>query len=352
MNNKIDLVVTWVDSSDKNWRQDYNYWSDIEIKTGIQDKSNRQAFGEERTRDWGLFPFWFRCVEKNCPWVNNVFVICQRSSQVPTWLNREHTKLKIIYHDEFIPKELLPTFSIFTIQMFLWNIKELSNNFILCDDDFYFLKPIPEDLFFINNTPVDSWKTKDFNDRPLKTVFDQVMLNTDNFIKKHSQEKIYRYEYSHLPTARRKDIEAKIYDNHSSEILASLIESKFRSKKNLCNLIYTGIMKANNQVIQKDIFKTSQCIHVNIQSETTLTELLNKSQIACVNDTEFIKDFNNEQSYVYNWFYAHFSEKSSFEIYNSCKQPEIKQEQKPTVNHKNNENKAKIESNSNYYLYF
>ena len=105
---KIDIVVTYLNERDEKWQQDFNYWKDKEIKEGKAKAINRQAFGKERFREWDIFKYWFRGVENCCKWVNKVFLIVQNENHIPKWINRDNPKLRIVYHEEFIPKELLP----------------------------------------------------------------------------------------------------------------------------------------------------------------------------------------------------------------------------------------------------
>ncbi|MBQ6357217.1 MAG: capsule biosynthesis protein CapK, partial [Solobacterium sp.] len=40
---------------------------------------------DNRFKDWGLFKYWFRGVEKFAPWVNKIYFITW--GHVPTWLD-------------------------------------------------------------------------------------------------------------------------------------------------------------------------------------------------------------------------------------------------------------------------
>ena len=123
----IDLVITYLDDNDS-WREKYNYWKQYEIENGIIEASSKQAFGKERTRNWNFLKYWFRSIEKNLPWINKLFFIVQDKDHIPDWLNTDYEKLRVVYHDEYIPKELLPTFNSLTIVMYINLIKDLSNN--------------------------------------------------------------------------------------------------------------------------------------------------------------------------------------------------------------------------------
>lgn len=55
---KIDFVVPWVDSNDPEWIALYNHYRP---EKPIKDNS--------RFRDWDIFRYWFRAVERYAPWV-------------------------------------------------------------------------------------------------------------------------------------------------------------------------------------------------------------------------------------------------------------------------------------------
>ena len=102
--------------------------------------------GQERYRDYGLLRYWFRMVETNASWVNHIFLVTD--NQIPDWLNKDHPKLSIVRHKEFMPLDALPTFNSNAIQMYIHNIKGLSEHFVLFDDDMFINRPIKKSVFF------------------------------------------------------------------------------------------------------------------------------------------------------------------------------------------------------------
>ena len=132
VNGSIDIVIPWVNPTEK--------WISLKNKFEKEEKINKKKDfnGESRYRDWGFFPLWFRGIEKYCPWLRYIYLILQDESQIPQWLNINHPKLKIIYHREYIPEELLPTFNSNTLELYIPRINEVSKNYILCNDDTYF----------------------------------------------------------------------------------------------------------------------------------------------------------------------------------------------------------------------
>ncbi len=107
--------------------------------------------GAERYRDWGILRYWFRAVEKYAPWVRKIhFITC---GQVPEWLNLNHPKLNFVRHEDYIPHEWLPTFSSRPIELNIFRIRELSEKFVLFNDDVFLNAPVKPEDFFRNGLP-------------------------------------------------------------------------------------------------------------------------------------------------------------------------------------------------------
>ena len=51
----IDIIVPYVDENDTAWQRDFLCYKQQEIQAGIQKENNKQAFAEERIRDWDAF---------------------------------------------------------------------------------------------------------------------------------------------------------------------------------------------------------------------------------------------------------------------------------------------------------
>lgn len=133
---KIDFVILWVDGNDKAWQDEKNKYLDIKGDTG-----------ENRFRDCNNLQYLFRGIEKYASFVNKVFFITW--GHIQAWLDTTNPKLEIVKHEEFIPKEYLPTFNSNVIELNLHRIKNLSEKFVLLNDDLFFLKETKKEDFFI-----------------------------------------------------------------------------------------------------------------------------------------------------------------------------------------------------------
>ncbi|SDJ67286.1 Stealth protein CR1, conserved region 1 [Streptococcus gallolyticus] len=137
---KIDFVVTWVDNTDLNWQRSKAKYS-----------GDNSLNSEHRFRDMNTFHYWFRSIEKFAPWVNKIFLITE--GHLPEWLDTSHPKLRVVKHSDYIPKEFLPTFNSNVIELNLHRIPELSEHFVIFNDDFFLTQPLKPEDYFKNGLP-------------------------------------------------------------------------------------------------------------------------------------------------------------------------------------------------------
>lgn len=141
MEEPIDFVVPWVDGADPKWLADRNSYA-----RGAGLLQDSEDNGEARYRDWDIFQYWFRAVEKYAPWVRNVYFLTY--GHIPEWMNPDAPKLRIIKHEDYIPHKFLPVFSSAPIELNMHRIKELSEHFVYFNDDMFLTQPVaPEDFF-------------------------------------------------------------------------------------------------------------------------------------------------------------------------------------------------------------
>ena len=153
MNNlKIDFVVTWLDSSDASWQEQFSLYKGKNLKG---DKS------KTRYRDWELFKYWFRAVEKYAPWVNKIYLIT--NGKFPDWINTNSPKLVLVKHSDYIPQQFLPTFNSRTIEFYMNRINGLSDYFVYFNDDMFLNAPVEPQYYFRNGLPCDSNAENIFN---------------------------------------------------------------------------------------------------------------------------------------------------------------------------------------------
>ena len=285
---EIDLVVPYVDSSDKNWQELFAQYNPIKEKEVESINAKNRFRGEGN-----FFRFFFRCVEKNMPWINNVFLLVQSESQVPEWLDT--TKVKVILHEEFIPKEYLPTFNSCTIEMFLWNIPGLSSHFIYANDDVFPLKPLKVRDFF------DYSKVKEnFLYRSAPGMFGQHCQNCFDLIFKGARKfTCADHELKPYITSAIK----RCYFENKKKIDKSI--TQFRNSKNYNCFIYSLYQLQMNLVQRAEI---KSCY-----TSTYSLRLLTYADVLCINDTS---NLNNvyENIELKKWFTERFPKKCKYEL--------------------------------------
>ena len=139
---KIDFVVLWVDSNDPEWVESYNHYRPDKP---IQDIA--------RFRNWDIFRYWFRAVERYAPWVNKVYLIT--NGKFPDWINSNCEKLVLVKHSDYIPEKYLPTFNSRTIELNIGRIESLSEHFVFFNDDMFINAPVTPDFYFRDGLPCD-----------------------------------------------------------------------------------------------------------------------------------------------------------------------------------------------------
>ena len=142
---KIDFVITWVDSNDPIWQKEFN--------TYLPQNHCMNDIRIERYRNWDNLRYWFRSVEQFAPWVNKIHFIT--NGQIPDWLNLQAPKLNFVKHSDYIPTEYLPTFSSRPIILNLHRIEELAEHFVCFDDDCFLLDKVEPERFFRKGLPCD-----------------------------------------------------------------------------------------------------------------------------------------------------------------------------------------------------
>lgn len=177
MTQKIDMVIPYVDNTDRVWQKafvDFCRYHHLERK--IADLHT------DRYEDIGLINYQLKLINKYMPFVDTIYLLLMNKEQAPQNLP---DNVKIVYHAQFIPQRYLPTFNSTTIEMFLWNIPNVSEYFIYANDDMLPFKPLKESDFFENGKVKIEWWNEDIN--KFQNMFRIQCLNSYNIICKRTK---------------------------------------------------------------------------------------------------------------------------------------------------------------------
>lgn len=302
--NNIDYVFPYVDNKDPNWIKIFNEYTKGQKKDEEINGDKRFNSNEE------LLKFKFRAIEKYMPWINIIHFIVQSESQIPKWLDRN--KVNIVYHDEIIPKEQLPTFNSSTIEMYINNIVGLSNKFIYGNDDtFPNNKLSPSDFFTKDNKIITNIHKRKFYDMN----WYHMLRNSMALIYKLCNITSYRRNYidspNHVDVPMIRDNNIELYNNQLDVIYKS--SSMFRQNNNFSQFIWVLYSIYKKGGINKKMFNMKTLI-INEHKQELIKELTisNSVEYLCINDNEH----NTQDDYndIVNVFNKKYPNKSKFEI--------------------------------------
>ena len=135
----IDLVYLWVDGNDPKWQAKRNAFFGRKVENSSSNFNGRYVNNDE-------LKYSLRSVERYAPWIRKVFIISD--NQKPKWLDVSNPKIQIIDHNDILPHKSLPCFNSNVLEHFLYKIKNLSEHFILSNDDMFLNKTVLSTTFF------------------------------------------------------------------------------------------------------------------------------------------------------------------------------------------------------------
>jgi len=337
MENKIDFVITYVNGGDENWIEKKNKYLPLDEQVDARDK---------RYRDWDNLKYWFRGVEKFAPWVNKVFLVTD--DQAPEWINKECEKLVLVNHEDFIPKEYLPVFSANPIELNLYRIKGLSEQFVFFNDDMFLTNDTTPEDFFKNGLPCEYAVENPLgmNDRTFYHIVanDVIFLNNHStrleYLKKYyrkrfslvwkkaalrnlyfsflKRKKYFGFEYFHLASPFLKSACQKVWDEDKLGWLHETSLNKFRSSNDVNQYVFKQYQFVNGLYHPYNIRKYSMEYQLNdsIEKNNVIKAAENiqkqKYKQVCINDSH-ITDFEKSKNIINDAFESILPEKSSFE---------------------------------------
>lgn len=334
----IDFVVTWVDENDPKWIAEKKRFENQQSNFQLQYND------VERYRNWENFRYWFRCVEKNAPWVRRIYLVT--CGHVPEWLNLDSPKLRVVRHEDFIPAEYLPTFNSTVIEMNLWRIKELGEHFVYFNDDMYLGHPVQKSDFFRRGLPrlyaclKPSYLADDLTDFHHHLINNIGLINPivdlRGVMRDHPekwfpyrQEYITRinslaYEMGYIPGmgylhacySLRKSAMGFCAQQFEEQIHKACL-NRFRTSGDYNLYLYQLWEMVHNTfdpIWDIDRFRYFTNLRIN-NFEALKKEMTNSSvRVICINDHQSIgKEFEDLKKLLLEWFEKLYPEKSSFE---------------------------------------
>lgn len=328
---KIDFVVTWVDGNDPKW---------LAERAKYLPEDDSTAGSAIRFRDWGLMRYWFRGVEKFAPWVNKVYFVTW--GHHPEWLNLDHPKLVLVKHTDYIPHEYLPTFNSNVILLNLHRILNLSEQFVLFNDDMLLTDHVKESDFFKRGLPCETVRLGQTFGTSIEDVFSYMIFNNISIINKYFFKrevmKKYWYKYlspkygaevirtilllpfghfsgfldAHITSSHLKSTYREVWDKES-ELLMQTSSHRFRDKRDVTEWLMKNWRFCQGKFVPRSI-KWGKSFAIGHDSAMYDSIKKQRYKTVCVNDTDPNVDFETERLKLIEAFESILPEKSSFEL--------------------------------------
>ena len=327
---KIDFVITWVDDTDPIWQNAFHSY--------LPQRQYTDGICSIRYRNWENLRYWFRGVEKFAPWVDKVhFITC---GQIPDWLNTNAPKLHLAKHSDYIPSEYLPTFSSRPIILNLYRIKELSEHFVLFDDDCFLIDKVEPERFFRRGLPCDMAA---FNALSPSGVFTHTVVNDlcviNASFKKHAMIRKHFWKWfspqagnkllrtlfllpwphftgfydHHLPQIFLKSTFEEVWEKHEDILLRSTA-ARFRSIADVSSWLFRYWQLAKGDFVPLNVNRDGAYFSISDDSLSKIVKTIEyqKKRIVCLNDGE-VSSFEAAKARINAAFHKILPEKSSFE---------------------------------------
>lgn len=216
----VDLVFTWVNSDDEDWKEMYHQYKPIE---GSDATSTSRFFSRDELK------YALRSWEKYGSFIRKIFIVS--NCKPPKWFDENNSKITWVYHQEIIPESALPTFSSHAIESCLHKIPNLSKYFIYCNDDILLVKPLTVSTFYYHNgiaklrmEPYGNINGKVSENDPdyMNAARNSTYLLEEKFKQTPTQI------HTHSPQSMRKDVLEEI-NQEFYEYFERTMHNKFRS---------------------------------------------------------------------------------------------------------------------------
>lgn len=331
---KIDFVITWVDGNDPNWRKQKREYSPVKAS----DDSDK------RYRDMGILKYWFRAVEKYAPWVNKVHFITW--GHLPEWLNVDCPKLNIVRHEDYIPKQYLPTFSSHPIELNIHRIEGLEEHFVYFNDDMILNNEVFPDFFFKKGLPCDFLNIEDIYFSDIDDAYSHITVNNTwtlnnhySYIKsffkhptkyisfkypaKHIIKNILKLEHCntipgfcehHMAEPYCKKSLERAWERHG-EVLDNTCKNKFRTPFDVSQTIFRGTSLFEGEFYPVSPKSRGRYIQLKTDIKELKEAILNSEyKMLCINDSSDDIDFEKVKQELIDIYEKKLPEKSEFEL--------------------------------------
>ena len=147
LDNRISLVVSWIDGADEHFYSTRKTYVDKE-----HVPKNSHNIADYRVINTDELKYLLRSVDKFGPWIYKIFIVTS-FHQRPKWLQTS-SRIKLVNDTEIVPAQYLPTFNSHVIECYLHKIAGLTEHYIYANDDMFLGRNVTAADFFENGKPI------------------------------------------------------------------------------------------------------------------------------------------------------------------------------------------------------
>lgn len=269
----MDAVITYVDIND-NFINEYNTYCTKELQ-------------ENRFRSYGVLDLQVKQIRKYMSYVKNIFIVVSNEDQISQYSLPD---CKIVKHSDIIPDKYLPCYNSCTIEMFLWKIPGLAEEFVYFNDDTFVIDYIHHTKWFIKGKPCLNVKENEI----LGTESNIYKKNCINSTTLASSIVGKQYDGKYLTQAHcarpfLKSTCEKVFDKRPLDIYKSL--TRLRHSRNYNATLF------NDYDYFKNNYYSLENNYTFCNGSESLEELREKilikdQPLICINDNDYYIDFD------------------------------------------------------------
>ena len=268
----MDVVITYVDITERFKDQYFKY-----VKKELE---------ENRFRSYGVLDLQIKGIRKYMPYIKNIFVVVSEKEQVE---GIDLSDAIIIEHKDIIPERYLPCFNSCSIEMFLWKIPGLAEEFIYFNDDIFVIDKIHPSKWFIKGKPVLFPKEHEIKEE--ENIFKRNCINSSKLAIDITGSNIKDKYFTQTHCARPflKSSCEKVFNLKVLDIIHSL--TRTRHSKN-----YNASLFNNYDYLSGKAYKM-EVKYTYTNAYNTEEEIINyinekENSLICINDTDYYIDFD------------------------------------------------------------
>ena len=307
----IDLVYLWVDGNNPEWLARRAAF--LDAKTDNSLTNSRSYLNNDELK------YSLRSVERYAPWIRNIFILTD--NQKPKWLDISNPKIKIIDQNDILPNKSLPCFNSNVLEHFLYKIPNLSEHFLLSNDDMFLNRTVLPDTFFAaDGFPIIRLNRKPFRrfrwflreqilKKPHK-LYSKALFNAAELVKNKFGVFYNGLPHHNIDSYLKSDC-LRVSEQIFKDEIDQMKMNHVRSSNDIQRVIYSYVALAEKRGHLQHV-SSKNSLHVHIQKERHYERLekINPT-FFCMNDTEYADD--NDRMKLKEWLNNRFPKKSQFE---------------------------------------